>query len=91
MARFPGFEELFQGPHVDRGFIVLCVRRYLRFKPGSRDVADMMAERGLSMAHTTRKRWVHRDAPESGRRRKRFALPAGASWRAAETYVKVPR
>jgi transposase-like protein len=62
VARFLSLEELFEG-HFDREIIVLCVRWYLRFKLSFRDLVEMMAERGLSMAHTTVMRWVHHDAP----------------------------
>lgn len=48
-----------------------------------------MAERGLSMAHTTIMRWVHHYAPEFARRWNRFARSAGLSWRVDETYVKI--
>ena len=41
----------------------------------------MMAERGLSLVHTTIMRWVHDYAPEFERRWNRFARPAGRSWR----------
>ena len=46
-------EELFAGRHFDREVIILCVRWYLRFKLSLRDLVEMMAERGLSLAHTT--------------------------------------
>jgi transposase-like protein len=49
----------------------------------------MMAERNLSLAHTTIMRWVHRYASEFERRWNRFARPAGASWRVDETYMKI--
>jgi DDE domain len=48
-----------------------------------------MAERGLSIAHTTIMRWVHHCAPEFERRWNHFAQPAGDSWRVDETYVKI--
>jgi transposase-like protein len=48
-----------------------------------------MAERGLSLAHTTIMRWVQHYAPEFERRWSRFARPAGPSWRVDETYVKI--
>ena len=51
-------EELFAGRHFDREVIILCVRRYLRYKFSFRDLVEMMAERGLSLAHTTILRWV---------------------------------
>jgi transposase-like protein len=40
--------------------IILCVRWYLRYKLSLRDLVEMMAERGLSLAHTTILRWVQR-------------------------------
>jgi transposase-like protein len=61
-----GFVELFEGRHFDREIIVLCVRWYLRFKLSFLDLVEMMAERCLSMGHTTIMRWVHRYAPSSG-------------------------
>jgi putative transposase len=84
MAGFPRLDDLFEGRHLDHAVIVLCVRWYLRFKLSFRDRVEMMAERGLSMAHTTIIRWVHHYAPEFVRRWNRFAGPAvsrGASMR----------
>ena len=89
MAGFLALDELFEGRHVDREVIVLCVRWYLRFKLSYRDLVEMMAERGLSLVHTTIMRWVHDYAPEFERRWNRFARPAGRSWRVDETYVKI--
>ncbi len=89
MAGFLSLDELFEGRHFDREIIVLCVRWYLRFKLSFRDLVEMMAERNLSMAHTTIMRWVHHYAPEFERRWNRFARPAGPSWRVDETYVKI--
>jgi|SRR5580700_3148569 transposase-like protein len=51
-------DELFKGRHFDREIIVLCVRWYLRYKLSFRDLVEMMAERGLSLAHTTIMRWI---------------------------------
>jgi transposase-like protein len=89
MARFLGLDELFECRHFDREIIVLCVRWYLRFKLSFRDLVEMMAERGLSLVHTTIMRWVHHYAPEFERRWNRFARPTGSSWRVDETYVKI--
>jgi len=49
----------------------------------------MMAERGLSLAHTTIMRWVQGFAPEFERRWNRFARQSGDSWRVDETYIKI--
>jgi transposase-like protein len=89
MAGLLGLDELFEGRHFDREVIVLCVRWYLRFKLSYRDLVEMMAERGLSLAHSIIMRWVHHYAPEFVRRWNRFARPAGSSWRVDETYIKV--
>ncbi len=89
MAGLLSLNELFEGRHFDREIIVLCVRWYLRFKLSFRDLVEMMAERNLSMAHTTIMRWVHHYAPEFERRWNRFARPVGTSWRVDETYVKI--
>jgi transposase-like protein len=78
--------ELFAGRPFDRDVIILCVRWYLRFKRSLRDLVEMMAERGLPIAHTTRMRWVQRYVPEFEMRWERFALAVGGSWRVDETY-----
>ena len=53
MGKLARLEELFAGRHFDWEVIALCVRWYLRFKLSLRDLVEMMAERGLSLAHTT--------------------------------------
>jgi hypothetical protein len=89
MGKLKIVEELFKGRHFDRGIVILCVRWYLRFKLSLRDLVEMMAERGLTMAHTTIMRWVQRYAPEFEKRWRRFARAVGQSWRVDETYVKI--
>ena len=85
----PGLNKLFGGRHFAQDVIILCIRWYLRFKLSYRDLVEMMAGRGLPMAHTTIMRWVHRYVPECERRWNRFARPVGPSWCADETYVKI--
>src|ERR1700678_3755255 len=79
----------FEGRHFDEEVITLCVRWYLRFKLSLRDLVEMMAERGLSIAHTTIMRWVQHYAPEFEKRWRRYARLVGRSWRVDETYVKI--
>jgi transposase-like protein len=86
---FHHIDELFKGRHFDREVIILCIRWYLRFKLSFRDLVEMMAERGISLAHTTMMRWVQHYVPEFEKRWNRFARPAGRSWRVDETYVKI--
>jgi transposase-like protein len=59
-------QELFKGRHFDQEIIVLCVRWYLPFKLSSRDLVQMMAERDITLNHTTILRWVQRYVPEYG-------------------------
>ena len=82
-------QDLFKGRHFDQEIIVLCVRWYLAFKLSSRDLVQLMAERGIGLAHTTILRWVQRYVPEFEKRWNRYALPVGNSWRVDETYIKV--
>ena len=82
-------QELFKGRHFDQEIIVLCVRWYLPFKLSSRDLVQMMAERGISLTHTTILRWVQRYVPEFEKRWNRYARPVGDSWRVDETYLKI--
>ena len=72
-------DDLFKGRHFDREIIVLCVRWFLRYKLSFRDLVEMMAERGLSLAHTTIMRWIQGYAPEFEKRWNRFARPVGQS------------
>ena len=64
----PADTDLFKGRHFDRQVIILCVRWYLGYKLSSRDLVEMMGERGIELAHTTILRWVQRYAPEFEKR-----------------------
>src|SRR5579864_4499422 len=59
------------------------------FKLSLRDLVIMMADRGISVTHTTILRWVQRYLPEFEKRWRRYARPVGGSWRMDETYIKV--
>jgi transposase-like protein len=89
VKRILSLEKLFKGRHFEREIIVLCVRWYLRFKLSFRDLVEMMAERGLAVAHTTIMRWVQRFVPAFEKRWNRYTRLAGRSWRVDETYVKI--
>ena len=69
--------------------IILCVRRYLRFRLSYRDLSSIAAEMGVAVAPSTILRWVIRYAEEFARRWEDFELVVGGSWRADETYIKV--
>jgi transposase-like protein len=48
-----------------------------------------MAERGVTVVHTTVLRWVQRFVPIFEKQWKKYARPVGSSWRVDETYIKV--
>jgi len=89
VSKLLSVDELFKGRHFDAEIIVLCVRWYLAYTLSYRDLAEMMAERGVCVAPSTILRWVQRYAPEFEKRWNRFARPVGGSWRVDETYVKI--
>jgi transposase-like protein len=49
----------------------------------------MMADRGITLTHTTILRWVQHYLPEFEKRWSRYAGPVGGSGRMDETYIKV--
>src|SRR4029453_11362942 len=69
--------------------IVLAVRWYLRFGLSYRDVAELLAERGIDVDQVTVHRWVQRfapllaDAARFGRHR------VGDRWQGGEAYGRV--
>lgn len=54
---------MFNGRHFDRSMILLCVRWYLAYGLSLRDLKEMMAERGISVDHSTIHRWVVHFSP----------------------------
>ena len=72
---------LFKSRHFDREIITLCVRWYVTYKLRYRDLAEMMAERHVDLAHTTIMRWVQRYVPHFVKQWRRVSRPLGRSWR----------
>jgi transposase-like protein len=67
--------------------IELCVRWYITYRLSYRDLVEMMAERGVKVAHSTILRWVTRYVPEFEKRWNRFSRAVGTSWRVDEAYI----
>jgi transposase-like protein len=82
-------DSMYRRRRFEAEIIELCVRWYITYRLSYRDLAAMMAERGLAVSHTTILRWVIRYVPEFEKRWNRFARKAGRSWRVDETYVKI--
>jgi hypothetical protein len=61
MTKGIDIDRLFNGRHLDREVIDLCVRWYLRYKLSLQDLIEMMAERGLSLADAPKEVHVGHD------------------------------
>jgi transposase, IS6 family len=79
----------FKWRHFQVEIILLCLRWYLRYSLSYRDLEEMMAERGLTVDHSTIARWVLAYAEELEKRVKAQLKPTNDSWRVDETYIKV--
>ncbi len=73
----------------DADNIELCVRWYITYRLSYRDLVEMMAERGIKVAHSTILRWVTRYVPEFEKLWNRFSKAVGTSWSVDETYVSI--
>ena len=82
-------DAIYRGRRFQTETIELCVRWYITYRLSYRDLAAMMAERGVIVSHTTIMRWVLRFVPEYERRWDRYARPVNSSWRMDETAVSV--
>ena len=60
--------------------ISLCVRWYLTYRLSYRDLSAMMAEREVTISHTTIMRWVQRYVPELNRRCRLGLRATKRSW-----------
>jgi len=69
--------------------IELCVRWYITYRRSYRDLVEMMAERGIKIAHSTILRWVIRYVPQFEKRWSRFSRAVGTSWRVDATYISI--
>ena len=81
--------NLFKWKHYQSEIITLCVRWYLKYPLSYRNLSDMMAERGLTISHTTIYRWVIEYAPKLNHGLRKHLQKAGDPWRVDETYLKI--
>jgi putative transposase len=82
-------EPIYRKRAFDADIIELSVRWYITYRLSYRDLVEMMAERGVTVSHTTIMRWVLRYVPEFEKRWNRFSRPIGTSWRVDETYISI--
>jgi putative transposase len=79
----------FKGTHFVKDIIRTCVRWYLAYPLSSRQVEELMQERGVSVDHATINRWVLKYAPQLEEALHRRKRPVWMSWRMDETYIRV--
>ena len=65
------------------------MRWYVTYRLSYRDLVEMMAERGIKVAHSTILRWVARYVPEFEKGWNRLSKTVGTSWRVDETYISI--
>jgi putative transposase len=80
---------VFKGRHFDSSIILLCVRWYLSYGLSLRDLEEMIAERGVSVDHSTIHRWVVRYTPRLLANFNVRKRPVMAKCHVDETYIKV--
>ncbi|MGN8024140.1 IS6 family transposase [Phyllobacterium sp. 22229] len=80
---------MFKGRHFDRSVILLCVRWYLAYGLSLRNVKEMVAERGISVDHSTIHRWVVHFSPWLLKRYNLRKRKVTGKWHMDETYIKV--
>ena len=82
-------DPIYRGRRFQSEVIELCVRWYLTYRLSYRDLVEILAERGVTVSHTTIYRWVQQYVPEFERRWSRYAKPVHPSWRVDETAISV--
>ena len=80
---------MFKGRHFDQSVILLCVRWYLAYGLSLRNLKEMMAERGISVDHSTLHRWVMYFSPWLLKRYNLRQRKVTGKWHVDETYIKV--
>ena len=79
----------FKGAHFPKSVILHAVFFYLRYPVSYRDLQEILAERGITVDHTTLNRWVVRYSPQIAAQAQMRKRPTSRSWRVDETYLKV--
>jgi transposase-like protein len=75
--------------HYPLEVMLTCVRWYVAYPLSLRHLEQMMAERGVSVDHSTVHRWAIKLLPALQKIFRRSKRLVGKSWRMDETYIKV--
>jgi putative transposase len=85
----PGIARVLKRLRYSLDVMLLCVRWYAAYSLSLRNLAEMMAERGIAVDHSTVHRWVIKMVPLLGQAFRHHKRPVGKSWRMGETYIRV--
>ncbi|MCB0413204.1 MAG: IS6 family transposase [Bdellovibrionales bacterium] len=66
-----------------------CLLYYFKYPLSLRDVADLMADRGVSVHNSTIHRWVVKFGPELEKEFRKHKKPVCTTWFLDETYIKI--
>ena len=75
--------------HCPLEIMLVCVRSYAAYPLSTRNLEEMMAERGVLVDHATVHRWALKVLPTFAKVFRRRKHEVGTSWRVDETYVRV--
>jgi len=68
----------------------MAVRWYLAYSLSYRNIEELMAERGVTLDHSTVNRWVVKYSPKlEAEFTKKYKRKTNSSWRMDETYIKI--
>ena len=81
--------DYFKGRHFQKDVIIVAVGLYLRYPLSYRQVQELMAERGISVDHTTIHRWVKQYGKILYQIWKKKNRKSHYSWKMDETYIKI--
>jgi transposase-like protein len=84
-----GMDKVLKRLHYPLDVMLTCVRWYVAYPLSLRHLEEMMAERGVSVDHSTVHRWAIKLLPALEKTFRRHKRAVGRSWRMDETYVKV--
>jgi putative transposase len=85
----PAVARVLKRLHYPLEVILTCVRWYVVYPLSLRHLEEMMAERGVSVDHSTVHRWAIKLLPVLEKAFRRRKLPVGKSWRMGETYIRI--
>ena len=81
----PAVARVLKRLHYPLDVILTCVRWYVAYPLSLRHLEDMMAERGISVDHSTVHRWAIKLLPVLEKAFRRRKQPVGKSWRMDES------